>query len=92
MKRHEINPEITRVTQARKIYIGCQGLQNKYQNLQCLVTITSMSVQVVYKNQITSGQTIIKQQLNLGNLLNGAYVITAHFSNMEIQRLKVLKL
>jgi hypothetical protein len=61
-------------------------------NLHILVTITNMNGQIVYKNDITSGQINISQTLNLSNLMKGAYAVTAYFSNVEKQTLKILKL
>lgn len=57
-----------------------------------LVTITNMNGQIVYKNDITSGQINISQALNLSNLMKGAYAVTVYFSNVEKQTLKILKL
>ena len=57
-----------------------------------LVTVTNMSGQVVYKTEINSGQTSIKQPLNLSNLGKGAYAVTVYFSSVEMQTIKILKL
>ena len=61
-------------------------------NPHILVTITSMNGQIVYKNDITSGQINISQTLNLSNLMKGAYAVTVYFSSVEKQTLKILKL
>jgi hypothetical protein len=57
-----------------------------------LVVITNMNGQIVYKSAITSGQTDIKQTLNLSNLMKGAYAVTVYFSNQDKQSIKILKL
>jgi ribosomal protein L14 len=57
-----------------------------------LIVITNMNGQIVYKSAITSGQTDIKQTLNLSNLIKGAYAVTVYFSNQEKQSIKILKL
>jgi ribosomal protein L14 len=57
-----------------------------------LVVITNMNGQIVYNSVITSGQTNIKQTLNLNNLMKGAYAVTVYFSDQNKQSIKILKL
>ena len=57
-----------------------------------LLVLTDMKGEIVYKKEITSGQTDIKEQLNLSNLIKGTYAITIYYSDNEIQSIKVIKL
>jgi len=57
-----------------------------------LLVVTDMKGEIVYKKEITSGQTNIKEQLNLSNLIKGTYAITIYYGDNEIQSIKLIKL
>ena len=57
-----------------------------------LVMIRNANGRTIYKKSITSGETDVKQSINLSNLPNGPYAITVYFNNQERQTLKILKL
>jgi hypothetical protein len=61
-------------------------------NQKLLVVISNMQGSIVYKNEFASGQTNIRDKINLSNLSKGTYAVTVYFSIWEKQTLKLLKL
>ncbi len=55
-----------------------------------LVVITNMKGLTVYRNKISSGLNIIKEEINMGNLSKGVYAVTVYFSNNEKQTIKLM--
>jgi len=57
-----------------------------------LLIVTDMKGGVVYKKEITGGQTNIKEKLNMSNLIKGTYALTIYYSGKEKQSIKVIRL
>ena len=57
-----------------------------------LLVVTDMSGKIVIKQDMTPGQSNIKQIINMSNLSKGTYVITVYFNEAEKQSIKVVRL
>ncbi|KAA9039313.1 T9SS type A sorting domain-containing protein [Ginsengibacter hankyongi] len=57
-----------------------------------LLIVTDMNGKIVYKKEITGGQTELKEKLNMSNLIKGTYAITIYYSDKEKQSIKVIRL
>jgi ribosomal protein L14 len=61
-------------------------------NSKLLVVITNMQGQIVYRNELASGQNNIQDIINISNLSKGTYALTVYFSDQEKQTIKVIRM
>jgi hypothetical protein len=57
-----------------------------------LLIVTDMNGEIVYKKEITAGQTNIKEKLNMSNFIKGTYTVTVYYSNKKNQSIKIIRL
>jgi hypothetical protein len=57
-----------------------------------LLIVTDMNGEIVYKKEITAGQTNIKEKLNMSNFIKGTYAVTVYYSNKKNQSIKIIRL
>ncbi|MEO6949693.1 MAG: right-handed parallel beta-helix repeat-containing protein [Ginsengibacter sp.] len=61
-------------------------------NTSLLIMVTDMSGRIVYKRQLVSSASDVKEQINMDNLAKGTYVITVIFDGVEKRSVEVVKL
>ena len=57
-----------------------------------LVVIRDINGQVVYKEELNSGLSEIKNKINMSNMVKGTYLLTVYFSAQEQQTFKIIRL
>jgi len=56
------------------------------------INITDMNGSTVYKKRISSGDGLVREQINMSSFSSGVYLVTVIFNSSEKQSLKVIKL
>ena len=61
-------------------------------NTGLMIVITDMTGKNVYKKELVSSFTQVKEKINMSNLGKGTYIITVLFDGMKKQSIKVLRM